>query len=116
MTFCDASAKLYAAAIYLRVASQDLVQVNLVFSKMRLALCDVGKRRKIYSKQLSLPRLELLAILIGTRVTSFVTKELKLCVYKRMIFIDLQCVLYWLKSNKPLPVFVQNPVNEIHQE
>ena len=53
--------------------------------------------------------------LIGTRITSFVTKELWLCVSKRTIFTDSQCVLYWLKSSKPLPVFVQNWVNEIHQ-
>ena len=33
-----------------------------------------------------------------------------------MIFTDSQCVLYWLRSSKPLPVFVQNRVNEIHQE
>ena len=116
LTFCDASAKSYAAAVYLRAASQELVQVNLVFSKMRLAPCDVGKKRKPKFKQLSLPRLELLAVLIGTRVTNFVTKELKLRVSKRMIFTDSQCVLYWLRSSKPLPVFVQNRVNEIRQE
>ena len=94
LTFCDASAKSYAATVYLRVASQELVQVNLVFSKMRLAPCDVRKKRKPKLKQFSLPRLELLAVLIGTRVTNFVTKELKLRVSKRMIFTDSQCVLY----------------------
>ena len=66
-------------------------------------------------KGLSLPRLELLAVLIESRVTTFITKELKLCVHKRMIFTDSQYVLYWLKSNKPLPMFVQNQVNEICQ-
>ena len=116
LTFCDASAKSYAAAVYLRVASQELVQVDLVFSKMRLVPCDVRKKRKPKLKKLSLPRLELLAVLIGTRVTNFVTKELKLRVSKRMIFTDSQCVLYWLRSSKPLPVFVQNRVNDIHQE
>ena len=50
LTFCDASAKSYAAAVYLRVVSQDLVQVNLVFSKMRLAPCDIEKKRKTKSK------------------------------------------------------------------
>ena len=116
LTFCDASTKSYAAAVYLRIASQDLIQVNVVFSKTRLAPCDLGKKRKIKSKQLSLPRLELLAVLIGTRVTSYVTKESKLCVHKRMIFTNSHCVLYWLKSNNLLPVFVQNRVNKICQE
>ena len=79
LTFCDASAKSYAAAVYLRVVSQGLVQVNLVFSKMRLAPCDIEKKRKTKSKQLRLPRLELLAVLIGTRVTNFVAIELRCC-------------------------------------
>ena len=34
ITFCDALAKSYASAVYLRVVNQDLVQVNLIFSKM----------------------------------------------------------------------------------
>ena len=75
LTFCNASAKLYAAAVYLRVVSQGLVQVNLVLSKMRLSPCDIEKKRKTKSKQLSLSRLELLAVLIGIRVTNFVTKN-----------------------------------------
>ena len=65
---------------------------------------------------MSLPRLELLAILIGTRVTNFVTKELRLSVAKRIILTDPQCVLYWLRNSKPFPVFVQNKISEIHQE
>ena len=116
LTFWDASAKSYAAAVYLRVVSQGLVQVNLVFSKMRLVPCDFEKKGKTKSKQLSLPRLELLAVLIGTRVTNFVAKELRISVAKRIILTDSQCVLYWLRSSKPLPVFVQNRVNEICQE
>ena len=39
-----------------------------------------------------------------------------LSVAKRIILTDSQCVLYWLRSSKPLPVFVQNRVNEIRQE
>ena len=116
LMFCDASAKSYAAAVYLRAETKDSIQNNLVFSKMRLAPCDLGKKRKTKAKQLSLPRLELLAVLIGTRITSFVTKELRLCISKRTVFTDSQCVLYWLKGSKPLPVFVQNRVDEIRQE
>ena len=92
MTFCDASAKSYAAAVYLRVVSQGLVQVNLVFSNIRLAPCDIKRKRKTKSKQLSLPRLELLAVLIGTRATNFVIKELRLSIAKRIILTDSQYV------------------------
>ena len=58
---------------------------------------------------MSLPRVEFrLVVVIGTRAAMFVAKELKLCVSKRMIFTNSQCVLHSLKSNKSLPLFVQN--------
>ena len=38
VTFYDASANSYAAAVYLRVVNQKSIQVNLLFSKIRLAL------------------------------------------------------------------------------
>ncbi|KAL9972922.1 hypothetical protein ACROYT_G019318 [Oculina patagonica] len=55
--FTDASAKAYSAAVYLYSAVGKTANVNLVFSKARVAP----------TKQLSIPRLELLAVLIGTR-------------------------------------------------
>ena len=114
MTFCDASASSYAAAVYLTVLNKDSIQINLLFSKMRLAPRGFRKY-KPHLRQLNLPRLELLAVVIRTRVTMFVSNELKVCVSK-MIFTDSQCVLHWFKSNKPLPSLVQNRVNETHQE
>ena len=41
-TFCDASAKSYASAVYLRVVDQNLVQVNLILSKTRLVPVKAG--------------------------------------------------------------------------
>ena len=35
---------------------------------------------------------------------------------KRMLLTDSACVLYWLRTNKPLSVFVENRVKEIKQE
>ncbi|XP_068735663.1 uncharacterized protein [Montipora capricornis] len=59
--FTDASAKAYSAAVYLYSVGRT-ANVNLVFSKVRVAP----------TKQLSIPRLELLAVVIGTRL-----KEIK---------------------------------------
>ena len=67
LCFCDASNKVYATAIYLRNISEGTV--NLIFSKTR----NVPKR-----KTLTIPRHELLSVLIGVRSLLFVTKELKL--------------------------------------
>ena len=74
---------------------------------------DNKRKRGNTLKHVSIPRLELLALLIGTQVTNFVTKELMLDISKTAIFTDSQCVLHWVRSCKPLPVFVQNRVNEI---
>ena len=35
--FCDSSAKAYATAVYLRVISNQLIEVNLVFAKASVA-------------------------------------------------------------------------------
>lgn len=86
-TFVDASSHTYAAVIYLRGEIQDNYSINLVFSKNRLALI----------KCISIPRPELLALLIGVRATLYVEKELKLNISRRLIWCDSKCVLYWLK-------------------
>ncbi|XP_044180058.1 uncharacterized protein LOC114970531 [Acropora millepora] len=77
--------------------------VNLVFSKACVAP----------TKQLSIPRLELLAVVIGTRCLNYVTEQLQLTVTDRVLWTDSQCVLHWMKSHKPLPIFVQNRLKEI---
>ena len=115
LTFCDASARSYATAVYLRAVCGDTIRVHLIFSKMRLSPHNNRKGGAIL-KYISLPRLELLAFLIGTRATNFVSKELTLHVSKITILTDSQCVLHWVRSCKPLPVFVQNRDDEIKQQ
>ena len=44
---------------------------------------------------------------IGIRAANFVTRESQNSVPN---------LLYWLKTNKPLPLFVENRVKEIQQE
>ena len=116
LTFCDASAKSYAAAVYLRAVYGNTVQAHSIFAKMRLSPLDNKRKRGNTLKHISIPRLELMALLIGTRVTNFVTKELMLDISKTTILTDSQCVLHWVRSCKPLPVFAQNRVNEIRQQ
>ena len=76
LVFCDASMKAYATALYLRIETQNSVSVNLVFSKMRLV--SKGTSKKGLKKDITLPRLELLAVTIGVRAANFVTGELKI--------------------------------------
>ena len=115
IVFCDASARAYAAAVYLRIVDQESrsVKVNLVFSKLRLAPLETKQQGK---GKVTLPTLELLAVVIEVRAISFVTNEIKLPISKRMVFTDSECVLHWVKTTKQLPVFVQNRINEIRKE
>ena len=114
LIFCDASMKAYATALYLRVNDGTKFQVNLLFSKMRLV--PITEKKKKQSKDITIPHLELLAVLIGVRAANFLVKELGVNVSKRILWSDSQCILHWLKTRKPLSVFVENHVKEILME
>ena len=80
---------------------------------MRLAPLDFKNQCKHGRKQVTLPRLELLAIVVGVRVFNFVTSELKLLITKKIPFIDSECVLLCIKATKQLTVLIQNRIDEI---
>ena len=100
--FCDASGVAYATTIYLHQSSDGNCRSDLIFSKTRLAPSET-----------TIPRLELLAVLIGVRALKFVGRELHLTISSFVLFTDSTCVLHWLKTSKPLSVFVTNRVKEI---
>ena len=84
MCFSDASEKAYAAVIYLNEISRQRSTTNLVFAKSRL----------IPLKKMSIPRLELLAVVIGLRCLKFVREKIKLPVYQSNLWTDSKCVLH----------------------
>lgn len=100
--FCDASAKVYSAAIYLRQSLPDSCKTDLIFCKTRLA-----------PQNTTILRLELLGVLIGVRALKFVMKELHVQVAHTFVFTDSLCVLHWLLTKKPLLLFVTNRLKEI---
>ena len=104
-TFVDALEKAYAAVLYLKTITEENCHTELVFSKNRLSLM----------KGISIPRLELLALIIGVRATQYVQEELQLPIQQKIIWTDSKCVLYWLKTSKILSVFVANRFAEIKQ-
>ena len=81
-------------------------RVNLIFYKARITP----------KKAMSIPRLELMALLIGVHSLKFVSKECGLESTQRIIWTDSQCVLNWLKNKKPLSVFLKNRIAEITNE
>ena len=86
--FGDASSKAYAAVIYLHVATTTGSYVTFVASKSRAAPV----------KQLSIPRLEILAALVRARLITYVREALELDV----AITDMTCltdsrVTFWIR-------------------
>lgn len=98
--FCDASGKAYCAAVYAVTEGQS----SLVVAKSRLAPV---------SPVLTIPRLELMAALIGARLMNFVRESLVLRDHVVSFWTDSRDVLYWIRNRKQRKVFVQNRVSSI---
>ena len=90
ITFSDASKKAYATAVYLKVVGDESVHVNLIYVKARLAPI----------KEVTIPRLELLGVLIGCRASQFVAQQLGIVDIKQILLTDSKCVLEWFISKK----------------
>ena len=112
VVFADASGDAYATAVYLRTreVGSTVWTADLVFAKSRLA----PKLKQ--GNDIKIPRLELLGLLIASFATSFVRQSLQLSspVYA-FLLTDSSCVMGWLKSDKPLPTFVNNRVKQIRK-
>ena len=106
ITFTDASKHAYAAAVYLKVTNKTRCDTNLIFAKTRL--------RPIKNK-LTIPRLELMGVLIGCRMSNYVAQQLNVMVSKQTLFTDSKCVLEWYKSEKDLKRFVMDRIDEIRK-
>lgn len=67
-------------------------------------------------KGISIPRLELLSVLIGVQAAYFVLKQLEVKDIPVSLWSNLKCALFWIKNySKLLPRFVQNRVGEIRR-
>ena len=99
--FADASPRAYGAVAFICADNN----VSFVMAKSRVAPL----------KQLSLPRLELMAALNATRLSKFIRDALQLLNITPYLWTDSQIVLHWLQSNKNLNTFVHHRVSEIHQ-
>ena len=99
----DASKKGYGAVVYLCQGRQS----SFIMSKTRVAPL----------KELTLPKLELMAAVVGTRLLKCILHSL-LPIYTDIPFYmwsDSQIVLYWINSSKRLLQFVSHRITEIQQ-
>ncbi|VBB35475.1 unnamed protein product, partial [Acanthocheilonema viteae] len=90
----------YPAAVYLRSHRSQGIETLLVFAKSRITPI----------KGMTIPRLELLAILIGVRAARFVIKQLKLETTAVTLWSDSKCAIHRIQNySKLLSRFVQKP-------
>ncbi|UYV69239.1 hypothetical protein LAZ67_6002942, partial [Cordylochernes scorpioides] len=102
--FGDASEDAYAAAVYIRIPTDDGVSVKLLASKTKLAPIQ----------KMSIPRLELCAALLLTRLMKYIMEELNITMESATCWSDSTIVSSWLRTmSRTLPTFIGNRVAEI---
>jgi hypothetical protein len=97
--FVDANKVAYGACAYLVKGNESA----FVMAQNRVAPL----------KQLTIPQLELMAVLIGGRLASHIPSSLH--VEKCVLWSDSQIVLHWLSLKKQLKTFIANRIAKIKE-
>lgn len=105
MRFADASEKAFGTCAYIRQKKQDdTIQVRFVAARSRVAPL----------KQLTMPRLELQAAVIASRLAKSIQEESLILFEDVKFFTDSAIVLAWIKSpSRGFKPFVSARVGEI---
>ncbi|XP_041985487.1 uncharacterized protein LOC121737823 isoform X2 [Aricia agestis] len=106
--FTDASLQAYAAVVYMRSTYKDRNVVSFIIGKSRLV-------ERAEQSNLQIPKLELLGVVIGSRLLRYVMKFLRLNILNQYLWTDSQIVLNWCTSEKLLPPFISKRVDNIKQ-
>lgn len=102
--FADASQKAYAAAVYLKSTNGTDTQINLIFSKTKVAPL----------KTVSLPRLELMAAVMLAKMMDHLRSNLTIHNASYHYWSDSQIALAWICDDPhKRAVFVSHRVTEI---
>ncbi|GBL97667.1 hypothetical protein AVEN_185137-1 [Araneus ventricosus] len=102
--FNDSSQSAYGSVVYLKFSYLDETKTVFVISKSRVAPL----------KKLSLPRLELMAALLGARLIAAIREHFANA--KVYMWTDSKIVLHWIKNNpRRWKTLVQNRVAEIQE-
>ncbi|XP_053691773.1 uncharacterized protein LOC128740262 [Sabethes cyaneus] len=88
--FADASETAYGCVAYFRAVVRGEVTCTLVMSRSKVAPL----------KQISIPRLELLAAVLGARLSRTVVENHNLKIEKVVYWIDASVVLSWIRSDQ----------------
>ncbi|XP_064475845.1 uncharacterized protein LOC135389743 [Ornithodoros turicata] len=103
--FCDASPTAYGAVAY-TVMENSLREKSATFLMAKARLAPL--------KELSIPRLELMACLVGARLASYLTKKLEVSPCRLHFWTDSKIALCWIRGDaQRWKQFVHNSVLEI---
>ncbi|GFU01734.1 integrase catalytic domain-containing protein [Nephila pilipes] len=104
--FCDASERAYGSVLYI---------VYIVTSQSNVHI-DCSRNRLAPIKRVTLPRLELLAALMGTLLLKYFCKEVDIQPSAATLWTDSKITLSWIRSNpNKWKTFVCNRTTEILQ-
>ena len=104
--FCDASQQAYGTVTYMRMSFGDSeVHCTFVLAKTKLAPL----------KQMTIPRLELSAAVLGVKVNSMLMRELRTNITRCVFWTDSLIVLQYIRNRtRRFQTFVANRVALIH--
>ncbi|CAG9813428.1 unnamed protein product [Phaedon cochleariae] len=104
--FGDASEEAFAAVAYLRIVSENTIEVAFISAKARVSPL----------KPLSIPRLELQAAVMGTRLLRTILAEIDIPIAKSYLWSDSKTVLHWIRGDgKNYKQFIAHRVGEIQE-
>ncbi len=104
--FSDARSHGYGQCSYIRVLSEDKVHCSFVIGKARVAL----------TKIVTIPRLELTAVVISSAVSSMLKEELELKIDQEYFWTDSKVVLGYINNEaRRFHVFIMNRVQRIRE-
>ena len=104
--FSDASSIAYGAVSYLRISRPNAIYCSVILGKSRLA--------PVKNKTMAIPRLELEAAVLASRLKTTILSELKLKVNQVFLWSDLSTVLKYIKNEKAnFGQYIMHRSNEI---
>ncbi|UYV85038.1 hypothetical protein LAZ67_X004357 [Cordylochernes scorpioides] len=88
-TFVDVSSEAYAAVVFLRKRDAHKVEVHMMADKSRVAPIERS----------TIPRLELLACVVGARLNKMISEVLELKNVTNILWSDAKTALVWIKRD-----------------
>ena len=105
--FVHASMAATAAVAYFRTTKNQATPPQVCFL--------MGKCKVAPIKQMSVPKVELEAAVIGVRLLQLIQREMTMTIDRNFLWSNSQVVLDWIASNKKQNIFVSNRLQEIHK-